>query len=160
MDLRESLRLAMGHQDKEVEAPSPSSASVQTATARNNGVTTKPSSSSPDRACQFVISLLDHLSKAHSRAQRRPAGISSAKKEVAEKPEPWPEPTLVAPLLPPRLRGDGRKTLVLDLDATLIDTLHMHEVGSSEPDFVYEGEWSCGGKGNQGGGPETFPRLQ
>lgn len=138
------LLLARSRQGKGVEAPSPSSASVQAAATRNNGqngVTTKPSSTSPDqRACQFVISLLDHLAKAHSRAQRRPAGISSAKKEATEKPEPWPEPALVAPLLPPRIGGDGRKTLVLDLDATLIDTLHMHEVGSSEPDFVYEGE--------------------
>jgi hypothetical protein len=33
----------------------------------------------------------------------------------------------------------GKKTLVLDLDATLIDTLHFNQEGKCDPDFIYTG---------------------
>ena len=50
------------------------------------------------------------------------------------------------PLLPPQTVGDprllGRQTLVLDLDATLIDTCNMSQRHFAEPDFIYEGESS------------------
>ena len=47
-----------------------------------------------------------------------------------------------ASLLPEQSEAHaGRITLVLDLDATLIDTLHLHEHSYSEPDFIYEGKF-------------------
>ena len=46
-----------------------------------------------------------------------------------------------AHLLPPQSEAHaGRMTLVLDLDATLIDTLHFQEHSRCEPDFIYEGK--------------------
>ncbi|GAX75665.1 hypothetical protein CEUSTIGMA_g3109.t1 [Chlamydomonas eustigma] len=48
-------------------------------------------------------------------------------------------------LLPPP-PPSGKKTLVLDLDATLIDTLHSNQEGRCDPDFIYTDSSGCRAK--------------
>jgi len=51
-------------------------------------------------------------------------------------PPPPPSACSYPPLLPPQI-GQAKKTLVLDLDRTLIDCIMLRDPSISEPDFVY-----------------------
>lgn len=73
---------------------------------------------------------------------KRIAEDMEKRQREAAKTLPPSSPKLEASLLPPQSEAHaGRITLVLDLDATLIDTLHLHEHSYSEPDFIYEGKF-------------------
>ncbi|KAG1654474.1 hypothetical protein FOA52_006076 [Chlamydomonas sp. UWO 241] len=68
-------------------------------------------------------------------AQALPCAGAVVTAAAASQPTHQPGLTLT-PLLPPQT-GRRRKTLVLDLDLTLIETLVMRQAGSTAPDFVY-----------------------
>jgi len=62
---------------------------------------------------------------------------------LADEP-PLSQLGLLPPLLPPQAGAMvGRKTLVLDLDQTLVECLHMREAGASPPDFIYTDAARC-----------------
>ncbi|KAG1656015.1 hypothetical protein FOA52_005643 [Chlamydomonas sp. UWO 241] len=66
-----------------------------------------------------------------------PQGILASESAVPPLPPPATEP-----LLPPQV-GPRRKTLVLDLDQTLIECLHVWFEGAHAPDFIYTDSEGC-----------------
>lgn len=95
-----------------------------------------PTGASPSVSAQLgtAISFIfrDFLKKLSEEVEKGRREVAKAKQQATAR--------MSTPLLPPQSEAhSGRLTLVLDLDATLIDTLHMHEHGNCEPDFIYEG---------------------
>ena len=117
-------------------------ASAETGTSASNSVAPSGKSSPPSSRpapTSFVRGQLQHcVSNCFQELLKALDTRTRTHAEIAASPGGF-QP--IEPLLPPAIgKMKGRPVLVLDLDATLIDTLHMHERGNRDPDFVYEGE--------------------